>query len=99
MICFSQFLNQLQSTQSPNGSSLLDETTVLFGSGMGNGNAHTNNNLPILMAGRGYQTGSHVALQEAKNKRVPLSTLYLSILNQLGVEDETFAHSTGTLTL
>ena len=99
MKCFSQFLNQLQSTQSPNGSSLLDETTVLFGSGMGNGNAHTNNNLPILMAGRGYQTGSHVALQEAKNKRVPLSNLYLSILNQLGVEDETFAHSTGTLTL
>jgi len=97
--CFSQFLDQLKSTQSPNGSSLLDETTVLFGSGMGNGNAHTNNNLPILVAGRGFQTGSHLALPEAKNKRVPLSNLYLSVLNQLGVEDETFAHSTGTLTL
>jgi len=35
----------------------------------------------------------------AKNKRVPLSNLYLSIPNQLGVEDESFAHSTGTLTL
>jgi hypothetical protein len=99
MECFSQFLDQLKSKKSPNGSSLLDETTVLFGSGMGNGNAHTNNNLPILMAGRGYQTGSHVAMPGAKNKRVPLSNLYLSILNQLEVEDETFAHSTGTLTL
>ncbi|MBT7406076.1 MAG: hypothetical protein HN754_08195, partial [Opitutae bacterium] len=78
---------------------LLDETTVLFRSGMGNGNAHTNNNLPILMAGRSYQTGSHVAMPGAKNKRVPLSNLYLSILNQLEVEDETFAHSTGTVTL
>ena len=51
------------------------------------------------MAGRGYQTGSHVAMPGAKNKRIPLSNLYLSILNQLEVEDETFAHSTGTLTL
>ena len=99
MECFAKFLDQLKSTQSPSGSSLLDETTVLFGSGMGNGNAHTNNNLPILMAGRGYQTGSHLAMPGAKNKRVPLSNLYLSILNQLGVEDESFAHSTGTLTL
>ena len=99
MECFSNFLEQLKSTKSPNGSSLLDETTVLFGSGMGNGNAHTNNNLPILMAGRGYQTGSHLVMPSTKNKRVPLSNLYLSILNQLGVEDETFAHSTGTLTL
>jgi hypothetical protein len=99
MECFARFLDHLKSKKSPNGSSLLDETTVLFGSGMGNGNAHTNNNLPILMAGRGYQTGSHLAMPGAKNKRVPLSNLYLSILNQLGVEDESFAHSTGTLTL
>ena len=99
MECFSQFLDQLKSKKSPNGSSLLDETTILFGSGMGNGNAHTNNNLPILMAGRGYQTGSHLAMPGAKNKRIPLSNLYLSILNQLGLEDDTFAHSTGTLTL
>ena len=99
MECFAKFLDQLKSKKSPHGSSLLDETTVLFGSGMGNGNAHTNNNLPILLAGRGYQTGSHQVMPEAKNKRVPLSNLYLSILNQLGVEDEFFAHSTGTLTI
>ncbi len=99
MECFAQFLDQLKSKKSPDGSSLLDETTVLFGSGMGNGNAHTNNNLPILMAGRGYQTGSHKAMPDSKNRKVPLSNLYLSILNQLGVEDDFFAHSTGTLTI
>tara|TARA_B100001094_G_scaffold76905_2_gene73256 strand:- start:74 stop:1312 length:1239 start_codon:yes stop_codon:yes gene_type:complete len=99
MECFAKFLDQLKASKSPNGASLLDETTVLFGSGMGNGNAHTNYDLPILMAGRGYQTGAHYAMPVPKNKRVPLSNLYLSILNQLGVEDDSFAHSTGTLTL
>ena len=99
MECFAKFLDQLKASKSPSGSSLLDETTILFGSGMGNGNAHTNYDLPILMAGRGYQTGSHYAMPVPKNKRVPLSNLYLSILNQLGVEDDSFAHSTGTLTL
>ena len=99
MECFAKFLDQLKASKSPNGASLLDETTVLFGSGMGNGNAHTNYDLPILMAGRGYQTGAHYEMPAPKNKRVPLSNLYLSILNQLGVEDDSFAHSTGTLTL
>ena len=99
MECFAKFLDQLKASKSPNGTSLLDDTTVLFGSGMGNGNAHTNYDLPILMAGRGYQTGAHYAMPVPKNKRVPLSNLYLSILNQLGVEDDSFAHSTGTLTL
>ena len=99
MECFANFLDQLKASKSPNGASLLDETTVLFGSGMGNGNAHTNYDLPILMAGRGYQTGAHYSMPVPKNKRVPLSNLYLSILNQLGVEDDSFAHSTGTLTL
>ena len=99
MECFANFLDQLKASKSSNGASLLDETTVLFGSGMGNGNAHTNYDLPILMAGRGYQTGAHYAMPVPKNKRVPLSNLYLSILNQLGVEDDSFAHSTGTLTL
>ena len=99
MECFAKFLDQLKASKSPNGASLLDDTTILFGSGMGNGNAHTNYDLPILMAGRGYQTGSHRVMPAPKNKRVPLSNLYLSILNQLGVEDDSFAHSTGTLTL
>ena len=99
MECFAKFLDQLKESKSPHDSSLLDDTTILFGSGMGNGNAHTNYDLPILMAGRGYQTASHYAMPDSKNKRVPLSNLYLSILNQLGVEDDSFAHSTGTLTL
>ena len=81
------------------GNSLLAETTILFGSGMGNGNSHTNSDLPILIAGHGYQTGKHEILPSSKSKRVPLSNLYLSLLQNMGVEDDAFAHSNGTLTI
>ena len=97
--CFANFLDQLANSKSVEGKSLLEETTILFGSGMGNGNAHTNSDLPILLAGNGYQTGKHEILPSNKSKRVPLSNLYLSLLQNMGIEDEAFAHSSGTLTL
>ncbi len=97
--CFAKFLDQLANTKSVAGNSLLDETTILFGSGMGNGNSHTNSDLPILVAGNRYQTGMHQILPSSKSKRVPLSNLYLSILQDMGIEDDVFAHSNGTLTI
>ena len=97
--CFAKFLDQLANTKSVEGNSLLDETTILFGSGMGNGNAHTNSDLPILMAGNRHRTGKHQILPRNKSKRVPLSNLYLSILQDMGIEDDEFAHSNGTLTI
>jgi len=97
--CFAKFLDQLAKTKSVEGNSLLDETTILFGSGMGNGNAHTNSDLPILLAGNRYQTGKHQILPSSKSKRIPLSNLYLSILQDMGIEDDVFAHSNGTLTI
>ena len=97
--CFAKFLDQLANTKSVAGNSLLDETTILFGSGMGNGNSHTNSDLPILVAGNRFQTGMHKILPSSKSKRVPLSNLYLSILQDMGIEDDVFAHSNGTLTI
>ena len=97
--CFAKFLDQLANTKSVKGNSLLDETTILFGSGMGNGNSHTNSDLPIMVAGNRYQTGKHKILPSSKSKRVPLSNLYLSILQNMGIEDDVFAHSNGTLTI
>jgi len=97
--CFAKFLDQMANTKSVEGNSLLDETTILFGSGMGNGNAHTNSDLPILMAGNKHRTGKHQILPRRKSKRVPLSNLYLSILQDMGIEDDEFAHSNGTLTI
>jgi len=97
--CFAKFLDQMANTKSVEGNSLLDETTILFGSGMGNGNAHTNSDLPILVAGNRHQTGKHQILPRSKSKRAPLSNLYLSILQDMGIEDDEFAHSNGTLTI
>jgi Protein of unknown function (DUF1552) len=78
------------------GSTLLDKTTVLFGSNLGNASSHDTRNLPILLAGGGFKHGQHLAFDPAKN--APLPNLYVSLLQRLGVETSTFASGTGTLT-
>lgn len=96
--CFARFLEKLHALQDESAeTSLLNDSIVLFGSGLGNSNSHTNTDLPILLAGGGFRHGRHVVLPKESHKRVPLSNLYLSILNRLGIEDDYFAHSTGTL--
>lgn len=87
------FLARLEETELQDGSSLLDTTQVLFGSGMSNGNRHTNSNLPLLLAGGPFRHGQHLDLQN----REPLCNLYLSMLRGLGLEEERFNRSTGTL--
>tara|TARA_R110002096_G_scaffold42144_15_gene113780 strand:- start:5942 stop:7171 length:1230 start_codon:yes stop_codon:yes gene_type:complete len=76
---------------------LLDSTQILFGSGMGDGSAHTNSKLPILLAGGGHQHVTHAALPSEKSRRIPLSNLYLTMAQRFGVETERFGQSTGTL--
>ena len=89
---FARFLDQLKIK------SLLDSTMTLFGSGMGNANSHTNNDLPIILAGGGFKHGEHKVYPREKNKRVPLCNLYVSLLQQFGVETDSFGNSTSTLT-
>lgn len=92
-----RFLDRLKAIPQ-RGGNLLDSTMVLFGSGMGNANAHNNVNLPVVLAGGGFKHGQHIAYPEATSKRVPLSNLYVSILQQFGLETDYFSTSTGTLT-
>ena len=93
---FAKFIAKLGSIQDGDGR-LLDHTAVLFGSGMGNANAHTNTNLPILLAGGGHKHGEHRAFPTSGAGRVPLCNLYLSLLQRFGVETSRFGLSTGTL--
>jgi hypothetical protein len=93
---FARFLGKLKSIEDGDGS-LLDHTMVLFGSGMGNGNAHTNLNLPVVLAGGGLQHGSYHAFPTSGLNKTPLSNLFLSMLQRFGVEQQKFALSTGTL--
>lgn len=77
------------------GQRLLDRTMLLYGSNMGDANIHDNTNLPILLAGGGFRHGQHIAFKRDNN--APLCNLYVTMLQQLGVETESFASSTGRL--
>ncbi|MCA9032427.1 MAG: DUF1552 domain-containing protein, partial [Planctomycetaceae bacterium] len=74
---------------------LLDRTMILFGSNMGDANTHDNTNMPILLAGGGFKHGQHLAFRHDRNQ--PLCNLFVTMLQKLGVETESFASSSGTL--
>jgi len=77
------------------GSSLLDDTAVLFGSNMSNGSNHSNVNLPILLAGGRFKHGRHLQFDLKNN--TPLCNLYVSMLQHMGLERDAFSTSTGPL--
>ncbi len=89
------FLGELSAAETPDGSTLLDNTVVLFGSGLGNASSHSNKNLPILIAGGGLAHKGSLKY-DATNKR-PLSNLYVDLQQHLGVEADRFGASTGRL--
>jgi hypothetical protein len=91
-----RFIEKLSSLED-RGQPLLEQTMVLFGSGMGNANSHTNSNLPVLLAGGGFKHGRLLAFDRQSKQRPPLSNLFVSMLQQFGMETEQFASSTGTL--
>ena len=75
--------------------SLLDSTSVLFGSGMGDGNSHKNSDLPILLAGGGYKHGEFREVPREGINKVPLCNLFVDIAQKMGVETDSFGNSTG----
>jgi len=75
-------------------STLLDRTTIVVTSNLGNGSSHSNKDLPVLLAGGRFQHGRHLAFEPGT---VPLGNLYVSVLNQLGFQDTSFGTSTGSL--
>jgi hypothetical protein len=85
---FAGFLTKLQAH------SLLDSTSVLFGSNLGNASAHQTANLPLILAGGGYKHGRHIAIN--KDQHV-FSNLFVSLAQRMGVETDQFGFSTSTL--
>jgi hypothetical protein len=86
------FLEKLNSYKDRDGS-VLDNTIVLFGSGAST--THNPRNIPTLIAG-----GNNLGLKHGtywQNGETRMSNVYLSILRSMGIEQETFADSTGTL--
>lgn len=93
---FVRFVDKLSAIED-GGQRLIDQTMVLFGSGMGNANSHTNTNLPVVLAGGGFKHGRMLAFDGKSSHRPPLTNLFVSMLQQFGVETDRFATSTGTL--
>ena len=95
MTHFAAFLEKMKNTPEGNGS-LLDHCAIMYGAGIGDGDRHNHDELPILLAGRAggaLKTGRHVRF--ARN--TPLCNLHLSMLNMMGVQAERFGDSTGVL--
>ncbi len=94
MAAFAGFLTQLRIAGEPGGT-LLDHTQVLYGSCLGNANSHSNENLPIMLAGGGYRHPGRLSFDEKHNE--PLANLFVTMLQRLGIEADSFASSTGSL--
>lgn len=77
------------------GQPLLTRTMVLYGTCMGSANSHSNVNLPVLLAGGGFRHGQHLAFDTQNN--YPLSNLFVSMLQRLGLEVDKFSTGEGTM--
>ncbi|HEY4260947.1 MAG TPA: DUF1552 domain-containing protein [Schlesneria sp.] len=87
------FLKSLTETKEE-GQSLLDRTMVLYGTCMGSANSHSNVNLPVLLAGGGFKHGQHLAFDQQNN--YPLTNLFVSMLQRLGIATDEFSTGKGT---
>ena len=95
MTQFAHFLRRLKSVKEGNGT-LLDSCMILYGAGIGDGNAHNHDNLPVLVAGSGggrIETGRHLKFKQ----NTPMNNLFLSLLERMDVRTDKLGDSTGHL--
>jgi hypothetical protein len=93
---YASFIDRLKSIKEGNGT-LLDNCMIIYGSELSDGNAHSHNDLPILLAGKGggaFRTGRHIAY--APN--TPLNNLFLAMLERVGAPTPSMGDSTGKVT-
>ena len=93
---FGNFLKDLQGIKE-GGRSLLDNTSIIFGSAMENPNNHSSVRPPIIIAGGGLEHKTFVKFDD-KNKK-PISNVSLQLLHKMGIEKESFGSSNGTIDL
>ena len=93
---FGRFVKNLKATPEGAGS-ILDNSMIMYGSGLSDGNRHQHDNLPIVLAGRGggtIKTGRHIRLAS----ETPLNNLFVSMLDRMQVKIHSLGDSTGRLT-
>ncbi|MCA9139577.1 MAG: DUF1552 domain-containing protein [Planctomycetales bacterium] len=92
---YAYFLEKLESTHDAGGS-LLDQSMVLYGSGISDGNRHRHDDLPIVLAGGGsgkIKTGRYIDA----GKECPMANLFLTMLDIMGTPTDSIGDSTGRL--
>ena len=89
-----QLMNDLESVNEEGGS-LLDHTSIFFGSNFGDANKHTTDNMPIILAGGKFKHGQHLAFDKKHNEALP--NVFVSVLQQMGYNEDGFASGKGTM--
>jgi hypothetical protein len=94
MELFAGFIAKMKATQDGDGS-LLDHSMIVYGSGLSDGNRHTHDDLPVLIVGRGgnFRANDHVVYE----KGTPMTNLFLTLLDRMGVPSEKVGDSTGRI--
>jgi hypothetical protein len=93
---FARFLTTLDGMKDADGKSVLDNSMLVYGCAMGDGNRHNHDDLPVVLAGGGGGTvnpGRHLKLPEA----TPMTNLYVAMLERMGVKAERVGDSTGRI--
>ena len=89
------FLRDLKGAEESNGT-MLDATSVLMTSNLGNASSHDNRNMPVVLAGGGFKHGQHLAFDKTNN--YPLPNMFVSILRRHGLDVDRFATGSGEMT-
>lgn len=92
---FGYFLSKLKATKDGEGN-LLDNSMIVYGGGISDGDRHNHNELPVIVAGKAggtFKPGRRIAMKE----EVPMTNLYLSMLDRMGVKAERIGDSNGRL--
>jgi len=92
---FARFLERMATTDDVDGNSLLHNSMIVYGGAIADGNRHTHDNLPVILAGHAggaIQTGRYLKVDPQ-----PMSNLYVSMLNRFGIKTDQFGDSTRRL--
>lgn len=93
-------VGKLKAAKEADGTTLLDNIMLVYGSGLGDGNWHNHDDLPILLIGKGggtIESGRHLAFP--KKADTPLMNLYLALFERMGAPARSFGDSTGVLSI
>jgi hypothetical protein len=93
---FARFLAKLDAMKEADGTSVLDNSMIVYGCAIGDGNRHNHDDLPVVLAGGGggsLRPGRHLKARRA----TPMTNLFVSLLGRMGVKAERVGDSTGRL--